>query len=89
MYDKYGKARDSRKQEIDEGPEYSVMIAHESRYWAPKVDEHDAYGPVTITNVAGEVIRVIAKDDLRRPWQERQGNTWNNSLFPKRVSDKV
>lgn len=78
-----------RQDEMGEVTEFKVMMPHDSHYWAPRVDECDSFGPVTITSSVGELIRVIAKDDLRRPWQERVGNTWNNCLFPKRVSDKV
>lgn len=78
-----------RQDEMNEVTEYRVMMSNDSRYWVPQVDEIDAFGPVTITNSAGEIIRIISKDDLRRPWAERLGNTWNNCLFPKRVSDRV
>lgn len=78
-----------RKDEIDATPEYTVMMSHDSHFWALRLDERDAFGPVTVYDGAGKVKRIIARDALVRPWQERQGNTWNNCLFPKRVSDRV
>ncbi len=75
--------------EMADVTEYTVMMSHDSRFWAPRVDESDAFGKVTVYDSAGQVIRVIAREQLVRPWQERQGNTWNNQLFPKRISDRV
>ena len=80
----------TRKDEIDDLVEHRVLGQdHDSRHWAPRVDEIDAFGSVTIYDAEGRITRVIAIDALRRPWQERQGNTWNNCLFPKRISDRV
>ena len=78
-----------RKDHIDDSPEYRVVNEHQSRHWQVRVDEIDAFGPVTVRNGEGEVVRVIEIDALRRPWQEKVGNTWNNVIFPKRNSDKV
>lgn len=78
-----------RQDEFDDTPEHTLIMHHNSRYWEPRVDEADAFGPVTVYDAHGQVVRIISKGELVRPWQERQGNTWNNSLFPKRISDKV
>ena len=73
----------------DDGPEYTVAMSHDSRHWQVRLDERDAFGPVTVYDAQGQVVRTISKDDLRRPWQARVGNSWNNCLFAKRISDKV
>lgn len=78
-----------RKDEIDGAPEHTVMMQHDSRHWAPRVDERDAFGAVTVYDAQGQVVRTIAQEELKRPWQARVGNTWNNCLFPKQVSDKI
>jgi len=81
---------DGKKAEIDDTPENRVIMhGRDSQYWAVRIDESDSFGPVTIYDAEGRITRVIERDALRRPWQERQGNTWNNCLFPKRISDKV
>lgn len=79
----------TRKDEMDEAPEHRMHHAHESLYWQIRLDEVDSFGPVRVTNAQGELVRTIAVDELRRPWQEKVGNTWNNCLFPKRNSGKV
>jgi hypothetical protein len=89
LYDKNGKKVDSRRpsDEVD-GAEYTMHNAHESRFWQVRLDEIDAFGPVTIYDTEGRITRVIERDALRRPWQEKVGNTWNNCIFPKRNSEK-
>lgn len=80
----------ARKDEMDDVVEYRVMAhGHDSQHWQVRLDEIDAFGPVTVRNGAGELVRIITVDALRRPWQEKVGNTWNNCLFPKRKSGKV
>lgn len=73
-----------KREDMLEVTEYTVMMTHDSRYWAPKVNEVDAFSSVTVYDSAGKVMRVIEREQLVRPWQERVGNTWNNCLFPKR-----
>lgn len=79
-----------RKDDVDDTPENSVIMnGHDSHHWQVRLDECDSYGPVTVYDAQGQVVRIISKDELIRPWAERAGNTWNNSLFPKRISDRV
>ena len=77
------------KDSIDESPEHTIMMAHDSRHWAVRIDELDAFGAVTVYDAEGHIIRIIERDALKRPWQARTGNSWNNCIFPKRISDRV
>lgn len=74
---------------VDDTPEHQILMGHESRHWQVRVDEGEAFGAVRVLNAAGELVRIIAVEELRRPWKEKEGNTWNNSLFPRRNSGKV
>lgn len=84
------KTVDGKKDHIDDTPENSVILnGHDSHHWQVRLDESDSFGPVTIYDSQGRHVRTISKDELVRPWTERVGNTWNNSLWPKRISDRV
>lgn len=78
----------ARKDELEDMPEYTVIMKNDSSRSEVRIDEVDAFGAVTVYDAHGKVARVIAREELTRPWQERPGNTWNNCIFPKRISDK-
>lgn len=79
-----------KKEIVDEGPEYTVLMhGKDSAYWAIRLDEAPSFSDVTVYDAQGQVIKVIAREQLLRPWQEKHNNTWNNCIFPKRISDKV
>ena len=79
----------ARASEMAEVTEYTVMMGHDSRYWAPRVDESDAFGPVTVYDAEGKVLRIVAKAALLREMPTRTGQTWNDRLFGRATDDRV
>ena len=85
-----GKGVNVRKDEVADVVEHRVMMqGHDSHYWAPIVDEADAYSDVRVYDAQGKLQRVIKQRDLRRDMPTKSNYTWNDRLFGRVTDDRM
>ena len=70
-----------------EGPDHNAEMAAgrwgASKYWQLRLDECDQFSEVKVYAADGvTLIRVLAKDNLKRPMPLKPGQGWNTILFP-------
>ena len=53
-----------------------------SKYWQLRLDECDKFSDVKVYDGAGNLVRTVSREALKRPMPLKPGQGWNTILFP-------